>query len=411
MHKNPCHDCGPSPVNHAAERLAATLEWMAATVLRPFEALARAAARLAAPLRLERALPPLFRLLAATGLGAILEEPDAKNSLRTQCLWKAAAERGIRLKAFRLRGRNEGVFFANIRGAPLVFDGLPRPRGAWSRSLAWMDNKSLMKTRFRAAGIPVPRGETCVTRRAALRAFRLLEKPLVAKPIVGSRGRHTTVGIATENELLRAFAAAKQISPAVVVEEEVSGFVFRATLVGGRLVGVIRREPPHVVGDGLHSIAELVDRENAREARRGPVFYPIPKNDAARKELARQGFAWESVPKQNAFIRLGANVSRECGSSNTDVTDITHPANAALFARVGAALGDPLVGIDFMIDDIARPWTEAPRSGVIECNSLPFLDLHHYPFRGKPRDASGALWDFILERTPQKPVRRASTWT
>jgi hypothetical protein len=46
--------------------------------------------------------------------------------------------------------------------------------------------------------------------------------------------------------------------------------------------------------------------------------------------------------------------------------------------------------------DIKKSWVETPRCGVIECNSLPFIDLHHFPLQGKPRNIAAAVWNVIF---------------
>src|SRR4029077_14616037 len=94
---------------------------------------------------------------------------------------------------------------------------------------------------------------------------------------------HTYVGIADIASLRHAFLKAKEVSPYPVVEEELPGFVFRITLIGGAVVGVMRREPPHVVGDGTgaegsggkHTIRELIAAENKNPLRHGPIFHEL----------------------------------------------------------------------------------------------------------------------------------------
>ena len=95
-------------------------------------------------------------------------------------------------------------------------------------------------------------------------------------------------------------------------------------------------------------------------------------------------------------MTLNQKVSRSYGATTSDMTQITHPENTKLFEKIARVLGDSLVGIDFIISDISKSWMEQKRCGVIECNSLPFLDLHHYPFVGMPRDAAGALLDAVF---------------
>ena len=109
----------------------------------------------------------------------------------------------------------------------------------------------------------------------------------------------------------------------------------------------------------------------------------------------------DSVPKKGELVTLNQKVSRGIGASTTDLTDEIHPENKRLLEKIGALLKDPLVGVDFIMRDVRVPWQEQSRSGVIECNSLPFIDLHHYPLNGEPRNVASALWDLIFPASRQ----------
>ena len=116
--------------------------------------------------------------------------------------------------------------------------------------------------------------------------------------------------------------------------------------------------------------------------------------------MGRQRLNWDDIPKKGKVVTLGDKVGRATGASTTDVTDIIHPENIKLLQRIHSILQDPLVGIDFIMEDISKPWSEQNKNGlkcgIIECNSMPFIDLHHYPLFGKPRNVAGALWDIIF---------------
>ena len=73
---------------------------------------------------------------------------------------------------------------------------------------------------------------------------------------------HTMIHINTEEGLMVGFKKAKKLSPLVVIEEELRGYLFRGTLIGGKLVGVVKRDQPEVKGDGVHTLHELLDEEN-----------------------------------------------------------------------------------------------------------------------------------------------------
>ncbi len=398
--QKPCPDCEPAQVNHFVIRTGAYLGLALKPALRPIDALIRALAPRNFSL-FDTAGPLALRALALARLGRLHSEPTADDSDRTRCLMEEARRREIEIKHFKC-GALKDLFIARHGDKTRCFDGLPRPVGREATSLAWMDNKPKMRARFAEAGIPIARGASVFTEREALRVFRSLTKPAIVKPHSGSRSRHTTIHIEIESELRIAFRKAKQLSPFALIEEELVGFVYRGTLIGGKLVAVMRREPPHIVGDGAQSVRALVETENKRPERYGKTFHPIAAGADAAAELVRQGLLWESVPKRGELVTLHQKISRGVGASTTDVTREIHPDNRALLLQIGTVLKDPLVGVDFIISDVARSWRVQKQCGVIECNSLPFIDLHHYPLNGPAQNVAGALWDLIFPASDKK---------
>lgn len=367
-------------------------------VARPFNALIEGLRPAFSRMRSGRLAPPLFSALETVGLGTVVAKPDEKNNWRARVLWEEAERRGIAMREFRPFGASREIFFATKGADTRCFEGVPRPRYSRNVAIHWMDDKGVILKKFGAAGIPVPRGAACRTIAEAETVFASIGQPVIVKPSLGSRSRHTYVHIADLQSLRSAFRKAKELSPCVVVEEELSGFVFRITLVGGRVAGVMRREPPHVIGDGKHTVGELAIEENKDPLRQGPIFHELHLGAEAVADLDRQGLTLESIPEQGRMVTLHEKVSRTYGASMTEVTDI-HPENLALFIRMGEVLDDPLVGIDFMIDDLSRPWKEQ-KCGIIECNSLPFIDLHHFPLKGPARNVAGMVWDIAFREAP-----------
>ncbi len=404
----PCPDCEPAQVNHLLMRSGAYLGLLFKPLLRPFNALLRRTLPSRSFALFDTAGPLALHALAAFRLGMLTTELTEKDSDRTRCLVEEAKRRGIAIRQFKL-GAFKDLFIARHDGKTRCFDGLPRPVGPEAESLGWMDNKPKMRKQFAAAGIHIARGGSAFSEKEAVRIFHFLGKPVIVKPCSGSRSRHTTIHIETEAQLRAAFRNAKVLSPLALIEEELEGFVYRGTLIGGKLVAVMRREAPHIIGDGKSTVRELIEKENARPERNVPphrrashTFHPIATGKEAAAELARQNLNWESVPKEGAFVTLHQKISRGVGASTTDVTEQIHPENKKILEKIGAVLKDPLVGVDFIVTDIAKPMSEQRRAGVIECNSLPFIDLHHYPLRGEPRNVAGALWDLIFPASALK---------
>ena len=390
-----CKECEPAQVNHTVIRVSSYMSLFMKPMLKPFDYLTRVLLPPRSFSWFDIVAPALLRTLAFLRVGKLDTEIRESDSDRTRCFWVEAKRRGIQMLMYRA-GPVKDLFIATHEGRTICFDGLPRPIGPEAKSLYWMDNKPLMRKRFSEAGIPIASGASAFSLGQALDIFRSLKKPVIVKPYSGSRSRHTTIHLAHEKEFIAAFRSAKVLSPLALIEEELSGFVHRGTLIGGKLAAVIRREPPHVRGDGAHTTRELVEIENRHEKRNGPTFHPIVLDAEAKQELARQNLGLESIPQKGQLIFLNQKVSRGIGASTTDLTDCVHPENRKLLETIGELLQDPLVGVDFIMEDVRVPWQEQVRCGVIECNSLPFIDLHHYPLEGEPRNVAGALWDIIF---------------
>jgi len=344
---------------------------------------------------------PFFKLMTFLKLGHYTYEPTEKNSWRARCFWEEAKKRKIKMKEFHL-GPICDIYVAEYNSKTITFDGLPRPGTGESESLKWMDNKGTMKTKFKKEGIPVADGGVAFNKNQALKIFNNIKKPVITKPNLGSRSRHTTIHINTEKDLLHAFKKAKKLSPFIVIEQELKGNLFRGTLVGEKLVGVIERDAPRVTGDGLRSLYELLEEENKRPERSGPLYHKITIDKDVSIELERQNIGMSDIPEKGQIITFSQKTSRGCGGTTTEVTDITHPDNIKMLEHIGSFLKDPLVGVDFIMEDITKSWKEQENCGVIECNSLPFIDLHHYPLFGKPNNVAAKLWDLV---TPESKIK------
>ncbi|MBX4192474.1 hypothetical protein KW798_03240 [Candidatus Parcubacteria bacterium] len=330
-----------------------------------------------------------FDYLEQWGLGEYRHQPDERVELFGHVLWQEAKARGINFREFRVLGVPTHTFVAEFpNGQRLSFDNIPTLRHM-QQCVWWTDNKAVMKKKFKALGIPVPRGKAVFSLQSAKKLFQALQKPVVVKPFEGSASRHTTLHVMTEEELIQAFKSAKQVAPFVMVEEEIPGSVYRPTLVDGKLVATIRRDPAHVVGDDTHTVQELVLEANKHPKRQGPYFSHIKVEDTA---LA------SSIPPKGQKVYLHHKINWSLGGTTTDVTDEVHPENQKLFEYIVQVLHAHIVGIDIIMEDISLPW-QKQRCGVIECNGRPFFDNHHLPFEGKPRNVAGVLWNKVQPKS------------
>ena len=191
------------------------------------------------------------------------------------------------------------------------------------------------------------------------------------------------------------------INSEFIVEKFIEGDVYRVTLVNHEMAGCCLREAPNVVGDGMHTITRLwlklkTSIRGAGEAHhKNFTLHKIIIDENMQFFLAKQGLAMESVLPAGTKAYLHSKIILKCGADIHDKTDEVHPDNIALFQKISRLCDTPLVGLDFICQDISRPHHQQ-ECAVLEANSLPYIDMHHYPTTGQPRNVAGLIMDYVL---------------
>lgn len=387
-----CADCGSGAIFHRTTYISIVIDGIFAPLSSPNPFL-RGFTRLVYGIE-RRVTPHILNALMDLGWAKRIPEADDETQLLALMLWNEAKERDIDVSEVRLFNLPRNIFTAKYPdGRHIAYEGIPMPPNADLDRAPWMDNKDVLKKKFRALGLPVAKGGAVSSLKEAKKLFKTLTPPVIAKPFSGSASRHTVLHIMNEKELEHGFKVAKQIAPKVVIEEELVGAVYRATTVNGVFAAALRRDQPHVLGDGTHTITELVAVANEHPARQGPYFHRMQLDEYAQKELEWQGYAFDTVLPSGIRATLHQKINWSVGGTTCDVTDEVHPDNRELFEEVARVLNAKIVGLDFIIEDMSRSWKEQERCGILECNSMPFFDNHHLPFEGKPRNVASLIWD------------------
>jgi cyanophycin synthetase len=267
------------------------------------------------------------------------------------------------------------------------------------------------------SGLPVPQQELVRSAERAVRAAEKLGGPVVTKPYNGNHGRGISIGLKTPEEVRAGFAAAAEHSSSVIVETLLQGEDHRLLVVGGELIAATRRTPGRVVGDGKHTVRELVDIVN-QDPRRGvgheKVMTRLALDAQADTMLARQGLTPESVPADGQEVLLRSTANLSTGGTATDVTDIIHPDNREMAVRAVTAIGLDVGGVDFLCPDISESYKAAANAGagICEINAAPGFRMHVAPSEGTPRDAAGPVIDMLFPAgTPSRVPIAAITGT
>ncbi len=258
---------------------------------------------------------------------------------------------------------------------------------------------------LRDLGLPVPKQELVRTTRDAVRAAERIGYPVVVKPLSGNHGRGVSINLRTAEEVETGFAKAAEHGRTIIVESYIDGFDHRLLVVNGELVAAAKRVPGHVVGDGKHTIRELVDIVN-EDPRRGvgheKVLTRLEFDHQAERLLAKLGYGHDTVPDKDEIVYLRSTANLSTGGTAIDVTDVIHPDNREMAIRAIKAIDLDIGGVDFLTKDITESYREAG-GGICEVNAGPGFRMHVAPSEGTPRDVAGPVIDMLFP--PDTPRR------
>ncbi len=385
-----CMHCGNSPVNHFGQYLSQSFGVWSSGTAGSEEGLRRTVTRLMDTLffRIE---PAIYACVAALPMTRFAHDPSGANTYRSQVVWEEAQRRGIAMEQLTVFGKGTEIYRARKTGSWRYFQSLPVSASLVREGCDWMDDKYLLKRAFAKAGIPSPCAVSVTTEREALEEFKRVAEPVAVKPRVGSRGRHVTVNVRTREDLVVAFRVAQKLCRYVVIEEYLEGSVCRGTVVGGKLEGFFQAHPPRVTGDGHSTIAELVAWENARKPERVQDIFITGEHCAF---LARSAYTPDTVLPEGLTIPLTHRTGRLFGGHTRELLGHEHPHLCAYLERAAALLRAPIVGFDLVINNPESD-PDTQRWGIIEANSVPYIDLHYLPLTGTPSRVAISVWDYV----------------
>src|ERR1700759_3514772 len=247
-------------------------------------------------------------------------------------------------------------------------------------------------------GLPVPSQELVQSQEQAARAARRIGFPVVTKPYNGNHGRGISIRLSTENEVAHGFAVAREHARSVIVETFLEGDDHRLLVVNGNLVAATRRTPGHVIGDGEHTIEQLVDIVNPDPPRgvgHEKVLTRLELDAQAKKMLGGASLTAQSVPESGQVVLLRSTANLSTGGTATDVTDVIHPDNREMAERAVRAIGLDVGGVDFLSKDITESY-RAIGGGICEVNAAPGFRMHVAPSEGTPRDVAAPVVNMLF---------------
>ncbi len=242
-------------------------------------------------------------------------------------------------------------------------------------------NKDETKRILNEQAIPVAKGSTISSQADLDEVLEKIGFPLVFKPLNGNHGKGATINVKTREEAIEAFAYAQKYSHRVIAERFITGHDFRVLVIDNRMVAAAQRVPAHVVGDGINTVQDLIDKENS-DPRRGYGHENVLTEIAVDRDtldlLEKKGYTLESIPKADEIVYLKSTANLSTGGTSIDVTDLVHPQNVFMCERIARVIGLDICGIDIMAENLTELLTE--NGGVVlEVNAAPGFRMHLAP--------------------------------
>jgi cyanophycin synthetase len=258
-------------------------------------------------------------------------------------------------------------------------------------------DKEETKNLLEAMSIPVPRGRVVYDEEDLETAVKKIGYPIVLKPVGGNHGRGATINITTWEQAVEALHVAKKISRGVIAEKFVTGYDHRLLVIDYKFIAAAKRTPALVIGDGIHTVQQLVDIVNS-DPRRGygheKVLTAIKIDAVTEDMLKEKNLTLDSVLKKDEELHLKRTANLSTGGTSTDVTDIVHPFNVFMAERIARIIGLDICGIDLMTPDIREPLHENG-GAVLEVNAGPGFRMHLAPIEGLPRNVAEPVIDML----------------
>ncbi|RNI22422.1 cyanophycin synthetase [Rufibacter latericius] len=262
-------------------------------------------------------------------------------------------------------------------------------------------DKSATKDMLYEAGVPVPKGEIVYTLEELKEAVDYLGYPIVTKPLDGNHGKGAGINIKNWEEAVAGFEVALKYckaDKAVIVEQFIQGYDFRLLVVNKKFIAAAKRTPAMVVGDGVSTVQQLIDKVNA-DPRRGvgheKELTKITVDKDTQGILDSKGYTLNTVIADGETLYLKSTANLSTGGTATDVTDLIDPYNVLMAERIAGTIGLDICGIDVVTSDIAIPLPEA-RGAVIEVNAAPGFRMHVAPTEGLPRNVADPVIEMLF---------------
>ncbi|HHF7345778.1 UDP-N-acetylmuramyl peptide synthase [Legionella feeleii] len=274
-----------------------------------------------------------------------------------------------------------------------------------SGSMLVARNKYCMNKTLERAGLPVPKSDFVhvseYLQEKMEKKIAPLSYPLVVKPQEGKLGRGVLCNIKTLAQL-KNYMSKGFLSDDYLLVEEFHGNLnsYRVLVLNGRVLAVIQRYPSHIIGDGVHTVQQLIELTNIERTQISDAYGPITVDEECLIRLDELGITLDYIPFAGEWLTLGYTCNATRGGTYTSLGNKICKENRRLMATAAKALSLELVGFDIQCADINRP-IQSTAGVIIEANAVgPSIRIHESPVSGIPVKVSKKIIRRLIYRHP-----------
>lgn len=265
-----------------------------------------------------------------------------------------------------------------------------------------MENKVVTKELLSEKGLRVPLGSRYNTLSTALQDFQIYKShPIVVKPKSTNYG--LGISILEENEEIEEYQKALKYAfneaQEVLIEEYVSGTEYRFFVIEDQVVAILQRDPANVVGDGVHTIEELIEIKN-KDPNRGKQapLKTIVLDEPSRLHLIEKNMTPISIPKKDEKVYLRSNSNISTGGDSIGFPLKKYINYEKVAVQAAKAMGAKICGVDIIIEDIEKEANYC----IIEANYNPMMIMHAFPYEGEAAPIARNILEYLFAEYPWK---------
>ena len=213
---------------------------------------------------------------------------------------------------------------------------------------------------------------------------------VVVKPLLGEQGQGIAVNITDPDHLQAAINRARRFGDQILLEQYCPGEDLRIVVIAYEVVAAAVRRPAQIIGDGVLSVGELIDKQSRRRAAATGGESQIPLDEETQRCVSVAGFDMEAVLPYGRSMPVRSTANLHTGGTIHDVTENLHPTLRDAAVQAAQALEIPVVGLDFMVQSVSQP-----EYVIIEANERPGLANH------EPQPTAERFVDLLFPRSSQ----------